>query len=152
MAAALADHGLGGLTDRPRVGKKPTQLRHGHERAFWAFLMPTTASGLCTRWTGPLLAKARVNATLMFSINIWRFLREHNIDLVARKSWCESNDPEFVAKAADVVGLCVDPPCQSDCSLCRRKASLDPKSFLGVSRRGYLKLPNGRALTGQSHD
>ena len=36
---------------------------------------------------------------------VWRFLREHNIDLAARKSWCESNDPEFVAKTADVVGL-----------------------------------------------
>ena len=27
-----------------------------------------------------------------------------------RKSWCESNDPEFVAKAADVVGLYMAPP------------------------------------------
>jgi hypothetical protein len=26
------------------------------------------------------------------------------------KSWCESNDPEFVAKAADVVGLYMAPP------------------------------------------
>jgi len=41
---------------------------------------------------------------------VWRFLREHNIDLAAGKSWCESNDPAFVAKAADVVGLYVDPP------------------------------------------
>jgi hypothetical protein len=32
-----------------------------------------------------------------------------HIDLAARKSWCESNDPEFTAKAADVVGLYVDP-------------------------------------------
>ena len=32
------------------------------------------------------------------------------IDLVARKSWCESNDPDFTAKAADVVGLYVAPP------------------------------------------
>jgi len=36
---------------------------------------------------------------------VWRFLREHNIDLAARKSWCESNDPAFAAKAADV---CLD--------------------------------------------
>jgi hypothetical protein len=27
-----------------------------------------------------------------------------------RKSWCESNDRGVVAKAADVVGLYVDPP------------------------------------------
>jgi hypothetical protein len=32
-----------------------------------------------------------------------------HIDLAARKSRCESNDPEFTAKAADVVGLYFDP-------------------------------------------
>jgi hypothetical protein len=32
------------------------------------------------------------------------------IDLAARKSWCESDDPNFTAKAADVVGLYVAPP------------------------------------------
>ena len=31
--------------------------------------------------------------------HVWRFLREHKIDLAARKSWCESNDPQFAAKA-----------------------------------------------------
>jgi DDE superfamily endonuclease len=68
---------------------------------------------------------------------VWRFLREHNIDLAARKSWCESNDPEFVAKAADVVGLYADPP-----------ASIEA---LGRAQ-GHLNLRNGRALTGQNHD
>jgi hypothetical protein len=38
------------------------------------------------------------------------FLRSHKIDLAARKSWCESNDPNFTAKAANVVGLYVEPP------------------------------------------
>jgi hypothetical protein len=41
---------------------------------------------------------------------IWRFLRTQKIDLSGRKSRCESNDPEFVAKAADVVGLYMAPP------------------------------------------
>jgi len=41
---------------------------------------------------------------------VWRFLRSHRIDLAARKSWCESNDTNFTAKAADVVGLYVAPP------------------------------------------
>ena len=59
------------------------------------------------RWTGPLLAKALGDVDVQY---VWRFLREHNIDLSTRKSWCESNDPEFVAKAADVVGVYVDPP------------------------------------------
>ena len=79
---------------------------------------------------------------------VWRFLREHNVDLAARKSWCESNDPAFVAKAADVVGLYVDPPAKA-IVLC-----VDEKPSIQVLERaqGYLKLPNGRALTGQSHD
>ena len=36
---------------------------------------------------------------------VWRVLRVQKIDLAARKSWCESNDPEFAAKAAEVAGL-----------------------------------------------
>jgi hypothetical protein len=40
---------------------------------------------------------------------VWRFLRSQKIDLAGRKSWCESNDPELVAKAADVVGLYMAP-------------------------------------------
>ena len=41
---------------------------------------------------------------------VWRFLRTHKIDLAGRKSWCESNDPDFAAKAAAVVGLYMKPP------------------------------------------
>jgi transposase len=79
---------------------------------------------------------------------VWRFVREHKIDLAARKSWCESNDPEFVAKAADVVGLYIDPPAKA-IVLC-----VDEKPSIQAMERaqGYLRLPNGRALTGQSHD
>jgi len=36
-------------------------------------------------------------------------LRAQKVDLSGRKSWCESNDPEFAAKAADVVGLYMPP-------------------------------------------
>src|SRR5439155_16051381 len=57
-------------------------------------------------------------------------------------------DPEFVTKAADVVGLYVDPPAKA-IVLC-----VDEKPSIQALERaqGYLKLPNGRALTGQSHD
>src|SRR4029079_2535165 len=66
----------------------------------------------------------------------------------ARKSWCESNDPQFAAKVADVVGLYIDPPAKA-IVLC-----VDEKPSIQALERaqGYLKLPNGRALTGQSHD
>jgi transposase len=67
---------------------------------------------------------------------------------VARKFWCESNDPNFTAKAADLVGLYVAPP-QKAIVLC-----VDEKPSIQALERaqGYLKLPNGRALAGQSHD
>ena len=54
----------------------------------------------------------------------------------------------MVAKAADVVGLYVDPPAKA-IVLC-----VDEKPSIPALERaqGYLKLPNGRALTGQSHD
>jgi hypothetical protein len=41
---------------------------------------------------------------------VWRFLRAQKIDFAACRSWCESNDPAFAAKAAEIVGLYLDPP------------------------------------------
>jgi transposase len=56
--------------------------------------------------------------------------------------------PILRPKAADVVGLYIDPPAKA-IILC-----VDEKSSIQALERaqGYLKLPNGRALTGQSHD
>lgn len=97
------------------------------------------------RWTGPLLAEALRDVDVQY---VGRFLRSHKIDPAARKSWCESNDPNFTAKAADIVGLYVAPPAKA-IVLC-----VDEKPSIQALERaqGYLKLPNGRALTGQSHD
>jgi hypothetical protein len=79
---------------------------------------------------------------------VWRFLRAHKIDLSARKSWCESNDPDFAAKAAEIVGLYLSPP-ENAIVIC-----VDEKPSIQALERaqGYLKFPNGRALSGQSHD
>jgi hypothetical protein len=59
------------------------------------------------RWSGPLLAAALGDVDVQY---VWRFLRAQKIDLAGRKSWCESSDPEFAAKAADAVGLYMAPP------------------------------------------
>jgi hypothetical protein len=34
----------------------------------------------------------------------------HPLDLDGRKSSCESHDPDFVAKTAEIIGLYLDPP------------------------------------------
>ncbi len=59
-----------------------------------------------------------------------------------------SYDPEFVAKAAEIVGLYMAPP-ENAVVL-----SVDEKPSIQALERaqGYLKLPTGRAMTGQSHD
>jgi transposase len=139
----FADQGLEGLQDKPRPGKEPIYTKATDKRIL-ALLDKPVADGFA-RWTGPLLAAALGDVDVQY---VWRFLRSHKIDLAARKSWCESNDPEFSAKAADIVGLYVDPPAKA-IVLC-----VDEKPSIQALERaqGYLKLPNGRALTGQSHD
>jgi hypothetical protein len=79
---------------------------------------------------------------------VWRCLRHYEIDLAARKSWCESNDPDFAAKAAEVVGLYVNPPAKAIVLCADEKPSIQTLE----RAQGYLKLPSGRTLTGQSHD
>jgi transposase len=97
------------------------------------------------RWTGPLIAKALGDVDVQ---HIWRVLRAQKIDLAARKSWCESNDPEFAAKAADVVGLYMAPPENAVVISVDEKPSIQALE----RRQGYLKMPNGRSLMGQSHN
>ena len=65
-----------------------------------------------------------------------------------RKSWCVSNDPEFAAKAAEIVGLYIAPPDNAVVLAVDEKPSIQALE----RAQGYLKLPNGRAMTGQSHD
>jgi len=138
-----ADHGLAGLKDKPRPGKKPLYTSATDKRILELLDQPPPAG--FGRWTGPLLARALGDVDVQY---VWRCLRHYKIDLAARKSWCESNDPDFAQKAADVVGLYVKPPARA-IVLC-----VDEKPSIQALERaqGYLKLPNGRALTGQSHD
>jgi transposase len=139
----FADQGLKGLTDKPRPGKEPVYTRATDKRILGLLDKPPPEG--FGRWTGPLLAKILGDVGVQY---VWRFLRSHKIDLAAGKSWCESNDPDFASKAADVVGLYVAPPDKA-IVLC-----VDEKPSIQALERaqGYLKLPNGRALTGQSHD
>ncbi len=97
------------------------------------------------RWSGPLIAAALGDVDVQY---VWRFLRAQKIDLAGRKSWCQSNDPDFAAKAAEIVGLYLAPPENA------LVLAVDEKPSIQALERaqGYLKLPGGRALTGQSHN
>ena len=128
--------------DRPSGCR--TQIRSAEQKRILAMLDQPPPDGYAN-WTAPLLARALGDVHEQY---IWRFLRAQKIDLSGRKSWCESNDPEFVAKAAEIVGLYMAPP-ENAVVL-----SVDEKPSIQALERaqGYLKLPNGRALIGQSHD
>jgi transposase len=141
--ARFARDGLAGLADKVRPG--PAR-KYGAEagRRILALLDEPPPKGYA-RWTGPPVAAALGN---VHEQQVWRFLRAQKIDLAGRKSWCESTDPEFVAKAADVVGLYMARPENAIV------ISVDEKPSIQALERaqGYLKLPNGRTLTGHSHD
>lgn len=138
-----ARHGIDGLNDLPRSGA-PAIYGEATDARIRKVLDEPPPQGFA-RWTGPLIAKALGDVDVQY---VWRSLRKQKIDLAGRKSWCESQDPEFAAKAADVVGLYMGPP-DNAVVLC-----VDEKPSIQALERaqGYLKLPNGRALTGHSHN
>src|SRR5450631_3918622 len=78
-----------------------------HQRKWVLAVLDRPIPAGYARWNGPLIAEALGNVDVQY---VWRFLRAHKIDLAGRKSWCESNDPDFAAKAAAVVGLYMKPP------------------------------------------
>jgi len=139
----FAREGLAGLGDKARRGPA-RKYGAATGRRILALLEEPPPKGYA-RWTGPLIAAALGD---VHEQQVWRFLRAQKIALAGRKSWCESNDPEFVAKAADVVGLYMAPP-ENAIVIC-----VDEKPSIQALERaqGYLKLPSGRTLTGHSHD
>src|ERR1700682_6509604 len=134
---------LDGLEDLPRSGTPPIYSEDTDQR-IRAVLDQPPPKGFA-RWSGPLIAEALGDVDVQY---VWRSLCKQKIDLGGRKSWCESKDAEFAVKAADVVGLYMAPP-RNAVVLC-----IDEKPSIQALERaqGYLKLPNGRTLTGHSHD
>jgi len=134
---------LAGLIDAPRPG---AAARYGAatERRILAALDERPPAGHAT-WTGSLLAAHLGDVS---SDQVWRTLRRHGISLRRRRSWCLSTDPEFAAKAADIVGLYLDPP-ENALVIC-----VDEKPSIQALERaqGWLRLPDGRALTGFAHE
>lgn len=134
---------LSGLEDAPRTGKPAIYDEATRERILGA-LDETPPRGYA-RWNGRLLSRRLKDVSRH---QIWRVLREQGISLERRRSWCISTDPYFAQKAADVVGLYLDPP-ENAVVLC-----VDEKPHIQALERaqGWLRLPNGKALTGFNHE
>jgi transposase len=134
---------LAGLADQPRPGP-PARYDANTEKRVLAQLDEPPPAGWA-HWTGPTLAAALGDVS---DDQVWRVLRRHGISLARRRSWCISTDPQFAAKAADIVALYLDPP-ENAVVL-----AVDEKPHIQALERaqGWLKLPNGRALSGFSHE
>jgi transposase len=139
----FAADGPAGLSDEPRSGKPATYTRETELRVLSTLDEPPPDG--YDHWNGPLVASALGDVS---TTQVWRILRVHGISLQRRRSWCVSTDPQFATKAADIVGLYLNPPENAVV------ISVDEKPHIQALERaqGWLKLPNGRALTGFSHE
>jgi transposase len=133
---------IAGLKDAPRSGKPP-RYDEDTERRILAVLDEPPPKGFST-WNGGLIAQHLGDVS---AHHVWRILRKHGIHLQRQRSWCISTDPQFAQKAADIVGLYLNPP-ENAVVL-----SVDEKPHIQALERaqGWLRLPNGRAITGRSH-
>ena len=134
---------LAGLADEARPGQ-PRRYTAATERRILAQLDEAPPSGYA-QWNGRLVARALGDVSVD---QVWAILRKHKIALARRRSWCVSTDPEFARKAADIVALYLHPPENA------LVISVDEKPHIQALERaqGYLKLPNGQALAGFSHE
>jgi transposase len=133
--------GLEGLADAPRSGT-PAKYSKETELRILAKLDEAVPGGE-TVWTARLLVKELGDVS---ADHVWRVFRKHGIHLQRRRSWCISTDPEFAAKAADIVGLYLAPP---------EKAlviSVDEKPSIQALERaqGYLRFNDGQTCSGFS--
>ncbi len=137
----FAREGLSGLADAPRSGA-PGRYTAETERRILAKLDEPVPEGE-TAWTARLLARALSDVS---EDHVWRVFRKHGIHLQRRRSWCLSTDPEFAAKAADIVALYLAPP-ENALVIC-----VDEKPQIQALERaqGYLRFSDGQTFAGFS--
>lgn len=98
------DMGVDGLRDAPRSGQ-PVRYGDEFERMVLAVLDERPPEGYAL-WNGILVAR-RLGVK---ADQVRKVMRKNGIHLARRRSWCVSTDPEFASKAADIVGLYLNPP------------------------------------------
>lgn len=134
----FARSGVEGLKDQPRSGKPRTYDDAFRQRVLATLEQPPPAGQ--STWDG-----ASVAAHLGVSDHaVWRLLRREGICLQRQRSWCVSTDPAFAAKAADIIGLYLQPPLNA------LVLSVDEKpSIQALERRtGYVQTSSGKIVRG----
>ncbi|MBF0475535.1 MAG: IS630 family transposase [Deltaproteobacteria bacterium] len=130
--------GIDGLYDLPRSGKPRQYDDEFRNLVLKTLELPPPSGQAC--WDGPSVAKH-----LDTSVHaVWRLLRKEGICLSRQRSWCVSTDPEFTKKAADIVGLYLNPPENAVV------ISIDEKPSIQALERstGYVQTSNGKIVRG----
>ena len=129
--------GLKGLEDAPRPGK-PKRYVGLREQVLKTVETPPPKGQ--ARWDGLSLAKV-VGAK---KSTVYNVLQKDGVQLQRMRSWCVSTDPDFAAKAADIIGLYLQPPTRA------LVLSVDEKpSMQALSRTtGYVQTSSGKIVRG----
>jgi transposase len=128
--------GIRGLQDNPRPGNPPKYGTEFRDRVLKLLEQPPPAG--YSHWEGPLVAEqlgASVDA-------VWRVLRGEGIYLQRLRRWCVTSDPQFAAKAAELVGLYLNPPLHA------MVLSADEKPGIQAIERstGYVETDSGAVV------
>jgi len=134
----FAATGLAGLRDRARPGKTPKYGAELRLRVLRQLELPPP-TGLAS-WDGASLAAA-LGAS---DDAVWRLLRREGVQLRRRRSWCVSTDRQFATKAADIIGLYLNPPENA------LVLSVDEKPTIQALERasGYVLTSSGKIVYG----
>ena len=130
--------GVKGLYDKPRSGKPRYYTDDFRNQVLKLLEQPPPDGHSC--WDGPSVAKR-----LKVSVHaVWRLLRKEGICLQRQRSWCVSTDPDFTPKAADIVGLYLNPPINAIV------LSIDEKPSMQALERktGYVLTDSGKVVRG----
>jgi transposase len=130
--------GLKGLRDRARPGKPAKYGDALRARVLRQLELPPPAG--FAGWDGGMLAKALT----VSEDAVRRVLRKDGIQLRRRRSWCVSTDPQFSVKAADIIGLYLNPPERA------LVLSVDEKPTIQAIERamGYVMTSSGKIVRG----
>src|ERR1700681_2473313 len=128
--------GLRGLHDQSRPGK-PVRYDTAFRNRVLALLEQPPPPGM-SHWDGPAVAEKLDSSVYA----VWRVLRREGIYLQRHRSWCVSTDKEFAPKAADVVGLYLNPPMNAVV------LSMDEKPSMQAIERpsGYVQTDSGAVV------
>lgn len=130
--------GLRGLRDDLRSGKPVTYDAAFRNRVLAILELPPPLG--MSHWDGPAVAE-RLESSVHA---VWRVLRREGIYLQRVRSWCVSTDKEFAPKAAEVVGLYLNPPLNA------LVLSVDEKPSIQAIERssGYVETDSGAVVRG----